>query len=125
MNPIIPAAANLQEFFQKRKWRFCIIGGVADDVGLAKIDAFAPLALVTSGGGEQMACDNVEKGVFQEEIAYHVMDIGRDLNDVIQVILESGLPAGKEKIVIYSPTTKITKETLRPGLCWSVKNLEK
>jgi hypothetical protein len=29
MNPIIPAAANLQEFFQKRKWRFCIIGGVA------------------------------------------------------------------------------------------------
>jgi ABC-type sugar transport system substrate-binding protein len=83
------------------------------------------IALVTSGGGEQMACDNVEKGVFQEEIAYHVMDIGRDLNDVIQVILESGLPAGKEKIVIYSPTTKITKETLRPGLCWSVKNLEK
>ena len=83
------------------------------------------IALVTSGGGEQMACDNVEKGVFQEEIAYHVMDIGRDLTDVIQVILESGLPAGKEKIVIYSPTTKITKETLRPGLCWSVKNLEK
>ena len=84
-----------------------------------------PIALVTSGGGEQMACDNVEKGVFQEEIAYHVMDIGRDLTDVIQVILESGLPAGQEKIVIYSPTTKITKETLRPGLCWSVKNLEK
>ncbi len=83
------------------------------------------IALVTSGGGEQMACDNVEKGVFQEEIAYHVLDIGRDLNDVIQVILESGLPAGKEKIVVYSPTTKITKESLRPGLCWSVKNLEK
>ena len=25
-----------------------------------------PIALVTSGGGEQMACDNVEKGVFDE-----------------------------------------------------------
>jgi uncharacterized nucleotidyltransferase DUF6036 len=29
MNPIIPTAAKLQEFFQKRDWRFCIIGGVA------------------------------------------------------------------------------------------------
>ena len=25
-----------------------------------------PIALVTSGGGEQMACDNVEKGVFDK-----------------------------------------------------------
>ena len=42
-----------------------------------------PIALVTSGGGEQMACDNVEKGVFEKEIAYQVMDQGRDLNDMI------------------------------------------
>ena len=39
-----------------------------------------PIVLVTSGGGEQMACDNVEKGVFQKEIAYHVLDQGRDLD---------------------------------------------
>ena len=56
-----------------------------------------PIALVTSGGGEQMACDNVEKGVFQEEVAYHVIDEGRDLNDVIVTLLESGLPAGKSE----------------------------
>src|SRR5579863_580048 len=35
------------------------------------------IALVTSGGGEQMACDNVEKGVFDKEIAYQVMDQDR------------------------------------------------
>jgi hypothetical protein len=29
MNPVLPAAARLQEFFQKRDWKFCIIGGVA------------------------------------------------------------------------------------------------
>jgi len=29
MNPIIPTAAKLQDFFQKRDWKFCIIGGVA------------------------------------------------------------------------------------------------
>ncbi len=82
-----------------------------------------PIALVTSGGGEQMACDNVEKGAFQEEIAYHVLDQGRDLTDMVATVLESGLPAGKEKAVIYTPTTKITKETLHPGLCWSVKTI--
>src|ERR1700689_3688975 len=84
-----------------------------------------PIVLVTSGGGEQMACDNVEKGVFQEEIAYHVLDQGRDLTDVVATVLESGLPAGKEKAVIYTPTTEITKETLHPGLCWSAKTLKK
>ncbi len=84
-----------------------------------------PIALVTSGGGEQMACDNVEKGVFQEEVAYNVIDEGRDLNDVIVTLLESGLPPGKSKIVLYSPPLKITKDTLRPDLCWSIKNLKK
>lgn len=84
-----------------------------------------PIALVTSGGGEQMACDNVEKGVFQEEIAYNVMQQGRDLTDMVAVILESGQPAGKAKIVIYSPILKITKEALHPGLCWSAKSLPK
>ena len=81
------------------------------------------IVLVTSGGGEQMACDNVEKGVFQEEIAYHVLNQGRDLTDVVTAVLESGQPAGKEKIVIYTPATKITTETLHPGMCWSAKNL--
>ena len=70
-----------------------------------------PIVLVTSGGGEQMACDNVEKGVFEKEIAYHVMDQGRDLNDMIVTVLESGQPAGKLKAVVYSPQLVISKDT--------------
>ena len=84
-----------------------------------------PIVLVTSGGGEQMACDNVEKGAFQEEIAYQVMQQGRDINDMIATVLESGLPAGKLKAVIYSPQLIISKDTLRPGLCWSASALKK
>ena len=80
-----------------------------------------PIVLVTSGGGEQMACDNVEKGVFEKEIAYQVMDQGRDLNDMIVTVLKSGQQAGKLKAVVYSPQLVISKETLRPGLCWSAK----
>ena len=84
-----------------------------------------PIALVTSGGGEQMACDNVAKGVFTKEIAYQVMDQGRDLNDMIATVLESGLPAGKLKAVVYSPQLIISKDTLHPGLCWSASALKK
>src|SRR6185437_4458841 len=71
-----------------------------------------PITLVTSGGGEQMACNNVEKGVFYKEVAYQVMQQGRDLNDMIATVLETGLPAGKLKAVIYSPQVIISKETL-------------
>ena len=84
-----------------------------------------PIALVTSGGGEQMACDNVEKGVFEKEIAYQVMDQGRDLNDMIVTVLESGQQPGKLKAVVYSPQLVISKDSLRPGLCWSSKDLKK
>ncbi len=84
-----------------------------------------PIVLVTSGGGEQMACDNVASGAFDKEIAYQVLDQGRDLNDMIVTVLESGLPAGKLKAVLYSPTLLISKDTLHQGLCWSAKDLKK
>jgi hypothetical protein len=53
------------------------------------------------------------------------MQQGRDLNDMISTVLESGLPAGKLKAVIYSPQLIISKETLHPGLCWSAAALKK
>src|ERR1700734_3046412 len=64
-----------------------------------------PIALVPPGGGEQMACDNVEKGAFDEEIAYHVLNQGRALTDVVRAVLESVDVPGKEKILIYTPAT--------------------
>jgi len=107
----------------------CGIVGFWDvmDLGAAAAikESGKPIVLVTSGGGEQMACDSVEKGVFYKEIAYQVMDQGRDLNDMISTVLETGLPAGKLKAVIYSPQLVISKETLRPGLCWSASALKK
>jgi ribose transport system substrate-binding protein len=107
----------------------CAVIGFWDvmDLGAAAAikESGKKIALVTSGGGEQMACDNVEKGVFDKEIAYQVMDQGRDLNDMIATVLESGLPAGKLKAVVYSPQLIISKDTLRPGLCWSASALKK
>ncbi len=97
------------------------------DLGAAAAikDSGKQIVLVTSGGGEQMACDNVEKGVFQEEIEYNVMQQGRDLADMVAMVLEDGQPAGKQKVVIYSPQTRLTKDTLHQGACWSAKSLPK
>ena len=107
----------------------CAVIGFWDvmDLGAAAAikDSGKPIALVTSGGAEQMACDNVAKGVFDTEIGYHVLDEGRDLNDAIAMILEAGLPAGKQKIVLYSPQLVINKDTLRSGMCWSAAALKK
>jgi ribose transport system substrate-binding protein len=107
----------------------CAVIGFWDvmDLGAAAAikESGKKIALVTSGGGEQMACDNVEKGVFDKEIAYQVMDQGRDLNDMIVTVLESGQQPGKLKAVVYSPQLVISKDTIRPGLCWSAKDLKK
>ena len=102
-------------------WDVMDLGSGGRDQGIGQ----ARSSLVTSGGGEQMACDNVEKGVFDVEIGYHVLDEGRDLNDMIATVLQSGLPAGQLKLVLYSPQLLISKDTLRPGLCWSAKDLKK
>jgi hypothetical protein len=53
------------------------------------------------------------------------MNQGRDLNDMISTVLETGLPAGKLKAVIYSPQLVISKDTLHPGMCWSASALKK
>src|SRR5665213_4421103 len=106
----------------------CAVVGFWDvmDLGAAAAikESGKSIVLVTSGGGEQMACDNVEKGVFQEEIAYPVLQQGQDLTDMVAMVLQNGQAAGKQKVVIYTPMVHITKDVLRPGLCWSVKALK-
>jgi hypothetical protein len=60
MNPIIPTAVNLQEFFQKRKWRFCIIGGVAVlRWGEVRATQDVDVTLLTGFGGEESYVDEL------------------------------------------------------------------
>lgn len=107
----------------------CAVVGFWDvmDLGAAAAikESGKPIALITSGGGEQMACDNVEKGVFAEEIAYPVLQQGQDLTDMVSMVLQNGQAAGKQKVVIYTPMVHLTKDTLAPNSCWSAKSLKK
>ena len=80
---------------------------------------------MTSGGGEQMACDNVAKGVFQEEIAYPVLQQGQrpDRHGLHGAANPGSRPASRRSSSTR-PQLIITKETLHPGLCWSAKSLK-
>ncbi len=77
--------------------------------------------LVTSGGGEQQACDNVHNGVFGAELSYDVPGQARDINAAIQTLLENKPKAGAMKTVLYTPLVVLTKDSVGPGACWTAK----
>ena len=83
-----------------------------------------PVYIVTSGGGAQMACDNVKAGLFGEVISYDVPAQGRDINNMIEALIQSKEPAGATKVTLYSPIVKITKDTVRDGMCWDLNALK-
>ena len=65
--------------------------------------------LVTSGGGNRVGCENVEKGLFNLYISYNVPLQGDILNAEIARLLLSDAPAGKTKTLYFNPLTQITK----------------
>lgn len=78
------------------------------------------VAVVTSGGGEQVACDNVANGTYTHYINYNAMGQGRDLNSMIKTLFQVKPKAGEMKVMNYSELTVLTKDNLKPGSCWSL-----
>jgi ribose transport system substrate-binding protein len=81
--------------------------------------------LITSGGGATPACQGLQNGTFSEVISYDVPNQGRDLNDVIKILLESKAKAGDNKISLYTPNKILTKDSIGPGTCWNLDDLKK
>ncbi|GAA6187148.1 sugar ABC transporter substrate-binding protein [Litorivita sp. NS0012-18] len=80
--------------------------------------------LITSGGGAQMACDNIETGLFDVVISYDVPTQGNDLNTMIRTLIQQKTPAGETKVALYSPTKTITKDTMNGSSCWTIDTLQ-
>ena len=81
--------------------------------------------LVTSGGGADGACTNVENGTFSEDISYDVPGQARDMNNMIKTLLESHLKPGTLHLSLYTPLKIITKADMTPTSCWNLKALQK
>lgn len=80
--------------------------------------------LVTSGGGSDTACTNVENGTFGAELSYDVPRQGGDMNKDIRSLLQAKPAPGAEKVTQITPIQVLSKETVKPGSCWSLKQLQ-
>lgn len=111
----------------------CGFSGMWDnmDVGIAAAVKEAGLQgkvhIVTSGGGNKAsACDNIENGNFDSYISYDSAGQARDLMMAVRALLQAPpAEAGAKPIAIYTPLKTITKESMHPGACWSLDDLNK
>jgi ribose transport system substrate-binding protein len=83
--------------------------------------------LVTSGAGnETTACANLANNNFAVDVSYDVQEQARDINSVIKMLLQQPPnPVGSRPFALYTPIKVLTKETLRPGACWTLDDMKK
>ena len=79
--------------------------------------------LVTSGGGNQVGCDNVSKGLFNLYISYNVPLQGEILNAEIARLMQSDQPAGSVRALYFNPLTLITRANANQRNCWTLDDL--
>ncbi|WP_341703163.1 sugar ABC transporter substrate-binding protein [Ferrovibrio sp.] len=76
---------------------------------------------ITQGGGNQAACDNLNKGVYSEVVSYDVPNQARDIANIIKSLFQNKSKPGATKTTLFSPLTFITKDNMKPGACWTLE----
>ncbi|MEI9402556.1 sugar ABC transporter substrate-binding protein [Mesorhizobium argentiipisi] len=108
----------------------CGVWGVWDsqDVGTAAAIAEAKktgkVFLVTSGGGNEAACENVKKGLFDLYVTYDTSVQGMELNQKIAEFLQTQTAAGAVKTTYFTPLRMITKSNVNVRNCWSLTDMQ-
>jgi ribose transport system substrate-binding protein len=80
--------------------------------------------VVTSGGGNQIGCDNIQKGLLDMIVSYDVPLQGVSMNQQIVETLLSPAAAGETKTTYYTPLTLLTKDNITPRNCWTLDQLK-
>lgn len=80
--------------------------------------------LITSGGGNQIGCDNIQKGLLDTIVSYDVPLQGDAINQQIAQTLLSPAKAGESNVVYYTPLTLLTKDNIGPHVCWTLDQLK-
>lgn len=80
--------------------------------------------VVTSGGGNKSACDNIEKGLLTMDVSYNSPLQGNIASQQIAELLQSKDKAGERKVFYFGPLTKITKDNINPRNCWTMDDLK-
>lgn len=102
----------------------CAITGFWDvmDVGTAAAvkESGKDVYLLTQGGGNRMACDNLSNGNFSEVAVYFVPGQARDMATMIKHLLQHGQPAGSTKTTLFTQLDFVTKDNMGPASCWDM-----
>jgi ABC-type sugar transport system substrate-binding protein len=102
----------------------CAITGFWDvmDVGTAAAikESGKDVYLLTQGGGNRMACDNLASGAYSEVVVYFVPGQARDMATMIKQLLQLKQPAGATKTTLFTPLTFLTKDNMNAASCWDM-----
>jgi ribose transport system substrate-binding protein len=102
----------------------CGITGFWDvmDIGTAAAikESGKDVFLLTQGGGNRMACDNLANGTFSEVVVYHVPTQARDMAVMIQHLLQQDTPAGTTKTTLFTPLVFLNKDNMTEASCWDL-----
>ena len=77
--------------------------------------------LITQGGGNQAACDNLANGTFSEVVVYNVPSQARDIADMIKKLLQNKPKPGTTHTTLFTPLTFLTKDNMQPASCWTLE----
>ena len=84
----------------------------------------AQVFLVTSGGGSDTACTNIDNGTFGAELSYDVPRQGSDMNKDILAAMTAGPAPDADKVTQITPLKVLSKETIGTTGCWTLKQLQ-
>lgn len=80
--------------------------------------------LASSGGGRlAAACDNLANDNFSAYLSYDGRGQGRDLANVVKMLLQDPAPPASHPFGLYSPVTVLTKDNM-DGACWTIEDIK-
>ena len=89
--------------------------------GAAIKESGKDIFLITSGGGNKVACDGLSNGTYGEVVSYDVPGQARDIVTIIEQLLQSKQDPGAVKSTLFSPLTFMTKENITAASCWTLE----
>lgn len=105
-------------------WDNADVGTVAALKDAGKLDQ---VFLSTSGGGSATsACQYIKSGVFDHYVSYNVPGQGRDLTNLISVLLQADTRGAKPEdfaMLLYTHLRELTPESIKVHPCWTVDTL--
>lgn len=81
--------------------------------------------VATTGGGEKSACDAIEAGGFSHYVSFNAEVQASYVNTLIKYVLQLKQPLDDQKSIVLTPPKVLTKDTLSPGSCWTLAELER